>query len=86
MTVLNIIWTSSVFGGVFARRAHSANCYVVHPGNTAAKHPPYRGMHDPFKTASGVQSSGPWDPWLPAVENSRLFAQRGHSARCAPFV
>ena len=36
-------------------------------------------MHDPFKTASGVQKSGPWDPWLPLVENSRLFAQRGHS-------
>ena len=24
----------------------------------------------------GVQNSGPWDPWLPVVENSRLFAQR----------
>ena len=23
-----------------------------------------------------VQNSGPWDPWLPVVENSRLFAQR----------
>ena len=22
-----------------------------------------------------MQSSGPWDPWLPVVENSRLFAQ-----------
>ena len=31
----------------------------------------------------GVQNSGPWDPWLPLVENSRLIAQRGHSARCA---
>ena len=41
-------------------------------------------MHDPFKTASGVQNPGPWDPWLPVVENSRLFAQRGHSARRAP--
>ena len=37
--------------------------------------PPYRSVHDPFKTAS-VQNSGPWDPWLPGVENSRLFAQR----------
>ena len=34
------------------------------------KPPRYRRMHDPFKIASGVQSSGPWDPWLPAVENS----------------
>ena len=33
-----------------------------------------------------VQNSGPWDPWLPVVENSRRFAQRGHSARCAPPV
>ena len=23
-----------------------------------------------------MQNSGPWDPWLPVVENSRLFAQR----------
>ena len=28
-----------------------------------SKPPPYRSMHDPFKTASGVQNSGPWDPW-----------------------
>ena len=27
------------------------------------KPPPYRSVHDPFKTASGVQNSGPWDPW-----------------------
>ena len=40
------------------------------------KTPPYRSVHDPFKTASGVHNSGPWDPWLPAVENSRLFTQR----------
>ena len=31
-----------------------------------------------------MQKSGPWDPWLPVVKKSRLFAQRGHSARCAP--
>ena len=48
------------------------------------KPPPNRSGHDPFKPASGVQSSGPGDPWLPGVENSRLYAQRGHSARCAP--
>ena len=41
-------------------------------------------MRDPFKTASGLQSSGPWDPWLPVLENSRLFAQLAHSAQCAP--
>ena len=27
-----------------------------------------------------MQNSGPWDPWLPVVEYSRLFAQRVHSA------
>ena len=31
-----------------------------------------------------VQNSGPCDPWLPVVENSRLFAQCAHNARCAP--
>ena len=31
-----------------------------------------------------MQNSGPWTPWLPGVENSRLFAQHRHSARCAP--
>ena len=30
-----------------------------------------------------VQNSGPWDPWLPVVENS---GQRAHSAWCAPLV
>ena len=32
-----------------------------------------------------MQNSGPWDPWLPVVKNSRLFAQRRHRARCAPL-
>ena len=66
----------SCFGGVFGQRAHSANYYVVYPGNTPENHPPDRSVHDPFKTASAVQKSGPWDPWLPVVKNSRLFAQR----------
>ena len=48
------------------------------------KPPTYRSVHDQFKTASGVQNSGPWDPWLPVVERTRLFAQCRHSARCAP--
>ena len=25
-------------------------------------------MHDPFKTAFGVQNSGPWDPWQARLE------------------
>ena len=28
-----------------------------------------------------VQNSGPWDPWLPVVEKSQLFAQRVHNSR-----
>ena len=42
----------------------------------------------PWCTSRGcrVQNSGPWVPWLPAVENSRLLAQRGHSAQCALFA
>ena len=32
-----------------------------------------------------MQNSGPWDPWLLVVENSRLFVQRAHGARCAPY-
>ena len=30
-----------------------------------------------------MQNSGLWDPWLPVVESSRLFAQRVHSAGAA---
>ena len=32
-----------------------------------------------------MQNSGPWDPWLPVLKNSRLFSQRAHSAQCAPL-
>ena len=45
-----------------------------------------RSVHDLFKTASGVQNSGPWVLWLPVVENSRLCTQRTHRARCAPSM
>ena len=38
------------------------------------------------KRASGVQNSGPWDPWLPVVKKSQLFARRGHGTRCAPLL
>ena len=68
--------TPSATGGVFTQRRHSASHYGVYPGNTPCTPPPYRSVRDPFKIASGVQSAGPWAPWLPAVENSRLFAQR----------
>ena len=47
-----------------------------------------RLKRNPWCTSRGcrVQNSGPWDPWLLVVENSRPFAQRGHSARCAPSL
>ena len=46
-----------------------------------------RHKKNPWCTSRGcrVQNSGPCDPRLPVVENSRLCAQRGHSARCAPI-
>ena len=46
------------------------------PPQTTPPPPPHRSVHDPFKTASGVQNAGPWDPCPLVVENSRLFAQR----------
>ena len=53
-------------GGVFAQRGYSARTAPIitlfTPG-TPLKTTPYRSVHDPFKTASGVQNSRPWDPW-----------------------
>ena len=76
--------------GVFPQRGHSAGTAPIItlsiPGTPLQTTPPYRDVHDPLKTASGVRNSGPWDPWLPVVENSRLSAQRRHSARCAPHT
>ena len=46
---------TSGFGGVFAQRGHSANYYVVYPGNTTEKPPTYRRMHDQCKTACGAE-------------------------------
>ena len=104
--LLPLLMAGGPLGGVFAQRAqrtHSANYYVVYPGNTPANHPPTeacmihseqhrgcgvqdpgtRGKHqtktkNPWCTSRGcrVQNSGPRDPWLPVVKNSRLFAQR----------
>ena len=72
--------------GAFSHSARTAPIITLFiPGTPLQTTPPYRSVHDPFKTASGVQNAGPWDPWLPGVKNGRLFAQRGHSARCAPM-
>ena len=51
-----------VIGGVFTQRGHSANYYVVYPGNTPENHPPAEGCMINSKQ-HGVQNSGPWDPW-----------------------
>ena len=53
------------------------------PGNTPANHPPTEACTINSKPHA-VQNSGPWDSWLPVSENSGLFAQRAHSAGCAP--
>ena len=60
-------------------------CRIQDPG-TRGKH--QTKTKNPWCTSRGcrVQNSGPWDPWLPVVTNSRFFAQRWHSARCAPYV
>ena len=67
-----------------AQHNHSANYYAVYPGNTPENHSSPEACMINSKQ-HGVQNSGPWDPWLPLVENSRLFVQRTHSALCAPY-
>ena len=67
--------------------SHSMGCKIQDPG-TSGKH--QTKNKNPWCTSRGcsrgcrVQNSGPWDPWLLVVENSRLSAQPAHSARCAP--
>ena len=51
-----------IFGGVFAQRGHSANYYVVYPGNTPENHPPTEGCMINSKQ-HWVQNSGPWEAW-----------------------
>ena len=63
-----------VKGGVFAQRGHSANYYVVLSRAHPCKPPPYRSVQDQFKTASGVQSSGPWDPCEPSADTQWNFS------------
>ena len=42
------------------------------------KPPPHRGVHDPFQTASGVQNSGPRDPWQASdYKKKSLVYQQG---------
>ena len=51
--------TVSDYMGVFS---HSANHYVVYPGNTPENHPPTEACTIISKQ-HGVQNLGPWDPW-----------------------
>ena len=54
--------------------ANYSNYYGVHPGNTPANHPPTEARMTHSKQHRGCRVQ---DPWLPVVQNSRLFAQRG---------
>ena len=56
-----------------AQRGHSANYCGVHPGKSPAHHPSTEACMIPFKTASGVQNSGPWDPWATGGKKQPTF-------------
>ena len=50
------------FKGAFSHSVRTAPLITLFiPGTPLHTPPPYRSVHDPFKTASGVR--GPWDPW-----------------------
>ena len=64
----------SVCEGVFARRGHSANYYIVYPGNTPENHPPTEaGMIHSKQHGGQTRGYGWWKT-----------ADFPHSARCAP--
>ena len=53
-------------------------CRIQDPG-TCGKH--HTDKKNPWCTSRGcrVQMSRTWDPWLPVMENSRLFVQGAHT-------
>ena len=63
-------------------RTASINMLFI-PG-TPLKTTPLQKHARSIQNTIGGAESGPWDLWLPVVENNRLFAQRGHSTWCAP--
>ena len=75
-------------GGVFAQRGHSANHYVVYPGNTPENHPPTEAcmIHSnsiggaEFRTLGPMATGGEKRPTFRTAH-----AQRAHSAWCAPI-
>ena len=61
---------------VWGAFSHSAGTAPIIPGTPLKTTHPQ--MHDPFKTASGVQNSGPWDPWQASDYNKKsLVYQQG---------
>ena len=59
--------------GGFSHSARTAAMLFI-PGTPPENHPPTEACMIPSKQHRG--NSGPWDPWLPVVENSRHFTQR----------
>ena len=76
----SLMKTSSLNGGVFAQRGHSANHYVVYLGSTPAHHPRTEAcmIHSKQHRGCGVQD--------PGTRGYRWWrtADFSHSARCAP--
>ena len=92
-----IQWTTGYLWGHFrtarAQRGHSANYYGVYPGNIPENGPPTEACMIKFPVyqqglwGAEFRTQGPLaSSKQTVVENSQLFAQRAHSARCAPYV
>ena len=71
-------------GGVFAQRAHSANCYGVYPGHTPANHPPTAAclIHSTQRRGCRAQNPGTrgYRRWKTAA-----FSRSARSAQSAPI-
>ena len=64
-------------GGVFAQRAHSANYYVVSPGNTPENHPPTEActIHSKQHRGCRVQDPGTRGKHQTKTKNPRCTQQ-----------
>ena len=69
------------YGGVVAQRAHSANHYAVHPGNTPDDHPSAEGCMIHSKPHRGCRAQ---DPGARGYQGWKT-ADFSHSARCTPY-
>ena len=54
-TFYNVLQGGGGLGGVFAQRGHSANYYVVYPGNTPENHPPTEACMIHSKSMGGAE-------------------------------